>query len=49
MSLWDPLLRVAALDAFGRPLAVRTEVCAAQDLVDKVATGGLDIAIVYAP
>jgi hypothetical protein len=31
------------------PLAVRTEVCAAQDLVDKVATGGLDIAIVYAP
>lgn len=51
MSLWDPLLRdwLLWMRSAAPQLAVRTEVSAAQELVDKVATGVLDIAIVYAP
>ena len=51
MSLWDPLLLDWLLwMRTGSPqLAIRTEVGAASELLDKVASGGLDIAIVYAP
>lgn len=51
MSLWDPLLLDWLLwMRTGSPhLAIRTEVGAAPELLDRVAAGVLDIAIVYAP
>ncbi|MDM0072451.1 LysR family transcriptional regulator [Variovorax sp. J31P207] len=51
MSLWDPLLLdwLLRMRSAAPQLAIRTEVGAARELVDKVATGVLDIAIAYAP
>ena len=51
ISLWDPLLLRWLLwmrTAFPQ-LAIRTEVGFPQDLLDKVAAGVLDVAVVYAP
>ena len=51
ISLWDPLLLqwLLWMRAAAPHLAMRTEVGFPQDLLDKVAAGVLDIAIVYAP
>ncbi len=51
ISLWDPLLLRWLLWLRGAAphLAIRTEVGFPQNLLDKVAAGVLDIAIVYAP
>ena len=51
LSLWDPLLLqwLLWMRAAAPHLALRTEVGLPQDLLDKVASGVLDIAIVYAP
>jgi DNA-binding transcriptional LysR family regulator len=51
ISLWDPLLLrwLLQLRADDASLAIRTEVGFPHDLLDKVAAGVLDIAIVYAP
>jgi DNA-binding transcriptional LysR family regulator len=50
-SLWDPLLLqwLLWMRAAAPHLALQTEVGAPQELLDKVAAGVLDIAIVYAP
>lgn len=50
-SLWDPLLLqwLLCMRASAAELALRTEVLPAGELVDKVAAGALDIAVVYAP
>jgi DNA-binding transcriptional LysR family regulator len=51
ISLWDPLLLrwLLWLRKTAPQLAIRTEVGFPQDLLDKVAAGVLDVAIVYAP
>lgn len=51
VSLWDPLLLDWMLDMkeAAPQLALRTEVGFAADLLDRVASGALDIAIMYAP
>lgn len=51
ISLWDPLLLrwLLWMRAAAPQLAIRTEVGFPQALLDKVAAGVLDIAIVYAP
>lgn len=51
ISLWDPLLLqwLLWMRTAAPHLALRTEVGFPQDLLDKVASGVLDIAIVYAP
>lgn len=51
ISLWDPLLLrwLLWLRKTVPHLAIRTEVGFPQDLLDKVAAGVLDVAIVYAP
>lgn len=51
ISLWDPLLLqwLLWMRAAAPHLAIRTEVGFPQDLLDKVAGGVLDLAIVYAP
>ncbi|MGC3986723.1 MAG: LysR family transcriptional regulator [Pseudorhodoferax sp.] len=51
VSLWDPLLLdwLLHMRAAAPQLAIRTEVQAPDELVEKVATGVLDIAVVYAP
>lgn len=51
VSLWDPLLLrwLLWLREADPQLAIRTEVGFAPELLDKVAAGVLDVAIVYAP
>ncbi len=51
VSLWDPLLLdwLLWMRSAAPHLAARTEVGGAAELLDKVAAGVLDIAIVYAP
>ena len=51
VSLWDPLLLqwLLWMRSAAPHLAVRTEVGFPDDLLDKTASGVLDIAIVYAP
>ena len=51
VSLWDPLLLqwMLWMRAAAPELAIRTTVGFPQDLLDKVAVGVLDLAIVYAP
>ena len=50
-SLWDPLLLdwLLHMRTAAPRLAIRTEVGAPGELVDRVASGTLDIAVVYAP
>lgn len=50
-SLWDPLLLdwLLHMRTSAPQLALRTEVGVASDLMDRVAAGTLDIAVVYAP
>ncbi|WP_326535288.1 LysR family transcriptional regulator [Pseudorhodoferax sp.] len=51
VSLWDPLLLdwLLRMRSAAPHLAIRTEVQAPGELIEKVATGVLDIAVVYAP
>jgi DNA-binding transcriptional LysR family regulator len=51
MSLWDPLLLdwLLWMRTEAPQLALRTEVGFPADLIDRVASGMLDIAVVYAP
>lgn len=51
ISLWDPLLLrwLLGMREADLSLAIRTEVGVSQLLLDKVAAGVLDVAIVYAP
>lgn len=51
VSLWDPLLLqwLLRMRADAPQLAIRTEVGFAAELLDKVAAGVLDLAIIYAP
>ncbi len=51
ISLWDPLLLdwLLRMREAAPQLALRTEVGAPADLLDRVAQGVLDIAVVYAP
>ncbi|HET8746747.1 MAG TPA: LysR family transcriptional regulator [Ramlibacter sp.] len=50
-SLWDPLLLrwLAWMNAHAPGLAVRTEVASSRVLLEQIAHGTLDVAIVYAP
>lgn len=51
MSLWDPLLLdwLLWMRTAAPQLALRTEVGFPGDLIDRVASGTLDVAVVYAP
>lgn len=51
MSLWDPLLLdwLLWMRTAAPQLALRTEVGVPDDLIERVASGMLDIAVVYAP
>jgi DNA-binding transcriptional LysR family regulator len=50
-SLWDPLLVewLVWMRAEAADIAIRTEIGPPPDLLDRVANGSLDVAIVYAP